>query len=766
VKHSRTLRLLAIVGSTAIVGAGLFTGAFAVGAAVRTSHSTSAAPSRSVDARVRQAIAHLPLRFVQNQGQIDRQVALYSQGQTSAVYFTAAGVKLSQFGTRPAGSPSITTEGPLAAAHPAQWTVEQRFLNTTGRVLPTGVRRTSSIVSYFTGAPNQWRTGLPTYATVLYRDVWPGIDVEYSGRSASLEYTFIVHPGADPRHIALAYRGAASVSLDGSGRLAIRTPLGGYADQPPVAYQVVDGRRQPVSALFARAAGHRTVASGIGFRLGRYDTTRTLVIDPVTIAYSGYVGGYLQDLGLAVAIDPQDNAYVVGQTNSAQYTFPVRIGPSTVFGGQTDSFVCKIEPAGTLQYCGYIGGKEPDRGRGVAVNALGEAYVLGWTRSTEDDGFPVLTGPSLHYHGGSSDAFLSKVAADGRSLKWSGFVGGNDHDEGKSIALDASSNAYITGGSKSEDIEGIPSSGVAQPQAGGNGDTFVLKVSSKGALITGTYLGGGPDQQCQKHGDFCGEDHSRGISVVDAGSNADGVYVDGDTHAAPDTFNPVVGPSLAYGGNGDAYAARLPLNLSTFVYKGYVGGNQYEDMRDNTVDAQGNAYLCGHTASKNFPVVVGPGTVLDGDADAFVTKVSPDGTHLVISGFIGGAGKDSCYGINVDASGNIYIGGHTASADFPVLNVDGYPDSLGTKYLGGGDAFVTEEKANGTGYVFSGFFGGHGNDVVWATDRNLDGSMVITGSTSSTQDSKQPFPLKLGPDLFYNGATDAFISLITSGGAK
>ena len=765
-KRSRTVRMLAIIGSAVIVGGGLMTGAQAVGAALRTPQSSPGTSDGSARSRLHQTIAHLPLRFVQNQGQIDRQVALYTQGQTAAVYFTSSGVKLSQFGSRPAGSPSLTSAGPLAAAHPAQWTVEQRFLGATGHVVPTGVDRSSSIVSYFTGSQRQWRTGLPTYSTVLYRDVWPGIDVEYAGGTASLEYTFVVHPGADPRDIALAYRGASSVSLDGSGRLHVSTPLGGYADQPPVAFQIVDGRRQPVSAVFAAASVGGTVASGFGFRLGSYDPTRTLVIDPVTIAYSGYIGGYLQDLGLAVAIDPNDNAYVVGQTNSAQYTFPVRIGPSIVFGGQTDAFVCKIEPAGTVQYCGYIGGSQPDRGRGVAVNALGEAYAMGWTRSTEKDGFPVLTGPSLHYHGGSSDAFISKVAADGRSLKWSGFLGGSDHDEGKSIALDAKSNAYVTGGSKSEDIEGIPSSGVAQPQAGGNGDTFVLKVSSKGALLTGTYIGGGPGPNCQKHSDFCGEDHSRGISVLDAGSNADGVYVDGDTHAGPGTFNPVVGPSLTYGGNGDAYAARLPLDLSTFVYKGYVGGNQYEDMRDNTVDAQGDAYLCGHTASKDFPIVVGPGTVLDGDADAFVTKVSPDGTHLVVSGFIGGAGKDSCYGINVDASGNIYIAGHTASSDFPVLNVDGYPDSLGTKYLGGGDAFVTEVKANGTGYVFSGFFGGHGNDVVWATDRNLDGAMVITGSTSSTQDSKQPFPLKIGPDLYYNGGTDAFISLIATGGVR
>src|SRR5262249_24067537 len=161
--------------------------------------------------------------------------------------------------------------------------------------------------------PNQWHTGLPTFGRVVYRNVWPGIDVVYSGRTSHLEYTFVVHPGADPKDIAMAYRGASSVRIDGSGRLVGSTPLGAFADQQPVACQVVDGRRVPVTASFQpdQAAGSQPSGGfGYGFSLGSYDPAQTLIIDPVTISYSGYIGGYLQDIGLAIAIDSSGNAYV------------------------------------------------------------------------------------------------------------------------------------------------------------------------------------------------------------------------------------------------------------------------------------------------------------------------------------------------------------------------------------------------------------------------------------------------------------------------
>src|SRR5262249_10348364 len=150
-----------------------------------------------------------------------------------------------------------------------------------------------------------------------------------------------------------------SVAIDASGRLVVSTPLGTFADQQPVAYQVVDGRRVAVTASFqpdasAGAGVSRDGGFGYGFSLGSYDPARTLIIDPVTISYSGYIGGYLQDIGLAIAVDASGNAYVVGQTNSSEATFPVKVGPFLKNKGQTDVFVCKVTTVGELDYCGYI----------------------------------------------------------------------------------------------------------------------------------------------------------------------------------------------------------------------------------------------------------------------------------------------------------------------------------------------------------------------------------------------------------------------------
>ncbi len=778
-KHPSAARLLAVVGAAVALSAG-------VAAAVQPfglGHLLSSGHPRGITkpAQVRQMLAHLSLPFVRNDGRLDPRVAYYQQGASSGIYFTSSGVTLSAAGRLLAGAPSLSGAGPSASARPAAWAIQQGFVN-GATVRPIGEARATGIASYFQGRPSQWHTGLPTFERIVYRNVWPGIDVMYTGTTSRLEYTFVVHPGADPRSIAMAYRGASSAAIDpATGRLVVSTPLGGFADQAPVAYQTAGGRRVPVSAAFqAEAAGSLGAgAFGYGFSVGPYDPSRTLIIDPVTIAYSGYIGGYLQDIGLAISIDAAGNAYVVGQTNSSQYTFPVKVGPYLKFKGQTDVFVCKVDGGaqdasklGSLDYCGYIGGKSSDRGRGVAVDPAGEAYVYGWTRSTQNDGFPVMVGPSLKYHGGSSDAFIAKVTADGTKLLFCGYLGGGDHDEGKDVALDSSGNAYVTGGTKSNDFAEIPSSGVAQPDNAGGGDAYVIEVSNAGQAVTGTYLGGSPCTDGCKE-EHSGDEHARGISVISSGPSA-GVYVDGDTHSEPDSFLPVVGPSLTYGGNGDAFAARLPLNLSTFVYKGYVGGKDYEDMRDNAVDSSGDAYLCGHTASTNFPIVGGLGyTVAAGDTQGFVTKISPDGTTLVYSTVLGGSRPDSCYGISVDAGGAVYLAGHTLSPDFPVKNVGGYDaQSLGTKYSKGGDGMVAAINAAGNALLFSGYYGGAGTDVIWASALNANGQMVLTGTTHSAGGGRTPFPLfggqdnKGAPGRIYQGAGDGFAAMIETGGGR
>ncbi len=273
-----------------------------------------------------------------------------------------------------------------------------------------------------------------TYQRVVYPDLWPGIDLAYTGAGGYLKYEFVVHPGADPGQIRLAYRGAEDVTLNAAGQIEVTTPIGGFTDDLPVAWQEGPAGRTPVASTFnlqpatsdaERAADTEQAVTVFGFALGPYDPTRDLVLDPVVFLYCGYIGGAGDDVGCGIAVDGAGNAYVTGYTTSDQATFPVTGGPDLTFnGGNYDAFVAKVNAAGTaLLYAGYIGGAGDDGGYGIAVDGAGNAYVTGYTDSDQAT-FPVTGGPDLTYNGGTDDAFVAKVNAAGTALLYAGYIGG------------------------------------------------------------------------------------------------------------------------------------------------------------------------------------------------------------------------------------------------------------------------------------------------------------------------------------------------------
>jgi len=571
---------------------------------------------------------------------------------------------------------------------------------------------------------------------LAYRDVWPGIDVVYSTSKGALEYTFRVAPNADPRAIRLSYRGGAA-ALTPRGTIRVDAASGAsFEDHVPRAYQVVGGRQRPVRARFSGPSG---TDRAFGFDVGPFDPARSLTIDPASIGYAGYIGGSAQDQGLAMSTDASGNAYVVGQTKSDERTFPVKVGPDLTMNGQTDAFVCKVNTSGQMVYCGYIGGAAPDRGRGVAVDSDGNAYVYGWTRSRNKDGFPVVVGPDLTYNGGTSDTFICKVNASGTSLVYCGYIGGDRHDEGKAIAVDAADAAYVTGGSKSANMPVTPGS-FGQTYAG-DGDVFVAKVRPDGTGLEWLgYVGG------------TGSEHARGLGVAPDGY----VSFAGTTESDQGSLPVKVGPDLTYnGGGGDAFVGRVTPDGSALTYLGYIGGSGFDDARDGTVGDAGNLILCGHTAStqSTFPVKVGPDLTYNGGKnDGFVALVHPDST-IGFAGYIGGRGADACYGMDVDHDGNVFLSGRTfsTSSSFPVLNG---PDS---SYNGNGDDFAAEVAAGGHGFVYCGYLGGSGSDVGWGLSLGPNDVAYLTGQTDSTSSS---FPVKGGPDLTYNGGGDAFVASV------
>ena len=308
------------------------------------------------------AYGNLPLSFVPNAGQTDQSVRYHAHGAGFSFFFTQDKAVLS-----------------LAKGERGQ-ALELHFLGSSpAATLETG-NSAPGTVNYLTAGAGH--TNLPTYEQLIYRGLWPGIDMVFAGRDGSLKYEFHLAPGADPSDIRLGYTGADGLSVSRDGALLIDTPLGALTDSSPTSYQTIDGRQAAVESRYALEA------NSYGFALGHYDRSQPLVIDPA-LDYATFLGGSGTDEGHEVAVDASGSAYVMGNTASAD--FPTTAGAfDTTLGGARDAFVTKLNPAGTgLVYSTYLGGSGDEFGLSVALDASGSAYVTGDTTSAD---FPTTAG--------------------------------------------------------------------------------------------------------------------------------------------------------------------------------------------------------------------------------------------------------------------------------------------------------------------------------------------------------------------------------------
>jgi hypothetical protein len=671
-----------------------------------------------------------PLVFIANAGQFDDRAAYSIRGRDKTIFFGRDGV-------------SIVLSGPISIK-PGRWALKLTFDGAVPAADPVGDGLTPAVMSYFKGRPEEWRPAVPTYSRLAYRDLWPGIDLVYSGAADRLKYELIVRPGADPSRARFTYTGATDVSLGKDGRLEITTPLGSFRDDAPDAFQEKDGKRMDVPAAFVVEEGGGEGRSWTyGFDLGEYDPSLPLIIDPAILIYCGFIGGPANDQGTAIARDAAGNVYLTGWTESV--AFPVHEGPDLLFNSTLlgpDAFVAKVNAAGTeLVYCGFIGGERDDIGTAIAVDPAGCAYVAGVTHSLD---FPVTVGPGLSYHGGSStfsEGFITKVDPTGTSLLYSGFVGGTNDDEVLGVALKTSgetTNAYLTGWTASSDFPHSVGPGLSY---NGGRDAFVAKVSVSGAGFDYSGFIGGT-----------GLDQGAAIAVDGTGR----AYITGVTESRPSERFPVlIGPGLTQSGGQDAFVARVAPSGSALEYCGYIGGSGEDAGAAIALDARGSAYVAGSTSSRyRFPVAVGPFLFLSGAFDAFAAKVSASGAGLDYCGYIGGSGEDHGTGIAVDTAGNAYVSGYSDSSS-------GFPVTRGPSGVLAGliDAFVVTIMPSGEGLYYGGFVGGSDIDLAMGIAADGLGNVWLAGYTRSSD-----FPVLVGPYLTpgagYGVSDDAFVAKI------
>jgi len=685
----------------------------------------------------------IPLQFIPNRGQKDGRVAYYVAGRDKTIFFTAEGLTYVLGGQK--GQSGPIENDPLGTpdqGHSGRWVVRLDFVEPAARVKPAGMESSGTVVSYFKGRPDEWKTGLAASSKIVYRDLWPGIDLIYSGSYDAMKYEFLVHPGADPARIRLAYRGVERVGLTIDGRLEARTPAGTISDDRPLAYQEVGGRQEAV------AVAYDLVEGSYGFKLGDYDKGRTLVLDPSVLVYCGYIGGDEADTPQGIAVDAAGNAYITGYTQSDGSSFPVTVGPDLTFNGGSspafDAFVARVNASGTaLDYCGYIGGSGSDSGLAIAVDASGNAYVTGLTGSTEAD-FPVVAGPDLTYNGGEDDAWVAKIDPSGTALLYCGYIGGSGNDVGRGIAVDGLGQAYLTGESTSPQDSFPLAVGpdLTFNSSSGGMDAFIAKVNAAGtSLLYSGYIGGS------------NVDRGYGIAVDGSGC----AYVTGYTSSRESTFPVKAGPGLVSKGGVDAFVAKVNATGETLDYCGFVGGQLDDFSYAIAVDGSGCACITGETLNDEgtFPVVAGP--LLTGRG-GFVAKIKSDGTGLVYCGFLGTlVGSLTGRGIAADASGSAYVTGETS------LDQEDLPVTVGPDLTHNGveDAFVAKVKPDGTGFDYYGYIGGGSPDRGYAIAVDGFGNAYVTGTTSSHADAPGYFPATVGPDLTHKpGGADAFVAKV------
>lgn len=386
-----------------------------------------------------------------------------------------------------------------------------------------------------------------------------------------------------------------------------------------------------------------------------------------------------------------------------------------------------------LFYSTYLGGDSMDYGRGIAVDGGGHAYVTGYCDSND---FPVKD----YYQSNQSnaDAFVSKFDPSG-SLVYSTYLGGDQYDMGHGIDVDGSGNAYIVGETTSDFFP--TTAAPFQSSRYGSTDGFVTKLSSGGnSLVYSTYFGGS---------DW---DYVYGVAVDGSGH----AYICGETGSGNDF--PVQSPLNAYNGNGDGFISKLSSDGQSLVYSTYHGGTQSDGAYNVDVDSSGNAYVVGTTYSTMIPVVNALQSTNAGEDDAWVAKLNSEGSGYVYSTYLGGSSWDYGNDIAVTNAGEACVVGATDSTNFPVLNAL-YPQNAGSR-----DAYLCKIKADGSGFVYSTYYGGSNGEYGYNWDRfgvavDGAGNAYIAGFTDSSD-------LPMVDPIYGTIATtpDAFVAKFSSAG--
>ena len=686
----------------------------------------------------------MPMLFIANQGQVDSAIRYYTQMPGGAIYLTNDNIVFDFVQSNEAASP-LGTENielmakTLNANNGQRLSFSLAFIGAGSSAEITGQEKAETVINYYIGNdPQKWLTQIPTYREVLYKDIYPNIDLRLYGKGGAFTYDFIVHPSGNIDDIKLAFTGIDGLDIN-NRELTISTALGDMKQEQLKIYQG-DGILQcEIGGDFRLLADN-----SYGFAVAQYDGGRDLVIDPC-LMYSTYLSGSKNESGFGIVCDSNGIAYVAGATSSTD--FCVRNPNQGIMAGPPlDAFLAKINTNGTgdptLVFATYLGGNKSDGAFGLTLGPAGNVNIAGATAS---DNFPITPDAFCRtYRGGDFDCFFSIFNAASGTLISSTYFGGSGNDIAQDIHMGSDNCVYLTGSTSSSDFSTL---NPFQATPGGFSDAFVIKLNNTGVVYS-TYLGGrAVDAGVSVTGDASGCSYVVGITSSDNFPLS---------NAYQDHIN----------GSIDLFITKLATDGQSLVYSTYLGGSGYDGFKGCdisvfggiAVDNAGCAYITGITNSSDFPVQNAYQSILQGGFDAFLTKLSADGQSLAYSTHLGGSGDDAGTDVAVDKiTGDAYVCGETKSHDFPLLHPIMKPYDFNGNI---DDAFIvkiTTDMSGDSSLAASTCFGGDWGDVPVAIALDSSSRVYITGFTNSWDLPQRTtnFGYRQTP---YLGGVDVFIA--------
>lgn len=586
---------------------------------------------------------------------------------------------------------------------------------------------------YLQQCPNG-ATNVKSYKDITYKNIYDGIDLKWYENNHQLEYDFIVKPYADLNQIKLEVTGAQKLSISKNGELVIKTPLGTIIEKAPIAYQ--SGK--------IIASEWELKNNILGFKIADYNHNLPLIIDPAARLWGTYYGGAGagSERSNFCTSDINGNVYIGGQTTSNVGTQIATVGShqSTLAGGN-DAYIAYFNNSGVRLWGTYYGGTLNEVAQASASFSNTFVYFSGFTTATGT----VLATVGSHQisSGGSNDAFLVKLNSANGTRVWGTYYGGAGVDKAYGCATDAADNVYLCGETTGSSGTIIATPSAQQPTTNIATAAFLAKFNSSGVRQWGTYYGGHSNIEA---GFSCAPDGLGNVFLCGYSASNTSTLI-----ASPGSHQPIMA------GAQDGFLAKFNSTTGLRIWGTYYGGSFVDRAYSCTSDASGNIYLGGSADSNTGTVIATPGShqSIGNTNNGFLAKFDNAGVRLWGTYYSAPSGGEVVYSTSIDALGNIYIAGQTASQSGTAIATP-----FSHQETGGGagftDAFLAKFNPGGV-RQWGTYYGGADIEVGNGCAVGLNSEVYLAGYSKSPTSTLIATPGSHQP-AFGGGTEDAFVT--------